>query len=611
MIRLRSLLFWTVEVAAGAVLLLALCASIAYGAESSNDAMLPQGIDLAEVDCHLNDRTYTGDEIELFATLTVSGEALLENGVPDYRVDPKIDYYVPGEGYTLTYSNCVDVGKVAVTITGTGENTGFGTYIGSRTETIEILPVHIANAEASGLSSEVFRDGSILAPSLSYRGRALVKDRDYSLSFYHNERPGTAWMKITGKGNYYGEAWYRYGVSIRQSDIGGLDRYATSKMINEEELTFGKYEGIIVASGEEGKFPDALAASGLAGLLNYPVVLINGMGLTAENEAALDSVSQGSGGGLSIIIVGDTPTISSEVEKALAKWGKVEKRLGGVDRFETAQKIYEYGESHGGWNTEFVIVTRGDAFPDALAISPFAAAFKTPVFLVSPGQEELNEKDSTNIENHRSAIILGDEYSVSVEMFDRVRSSLGDGAIRLCGDDRYATASAIVEWELSHGMSMSQVGFARGDAFPDSLAAGLLLSKTNSVLCLVEGSSSSKNENAFLFLDQHYSDVMRVNFFGDYASIPERVRGDVLMHLEGEYVWRSPGEEADKWRSACSICGQVNPPQGHSHVLECCGNCEFLGDGDSLGLHLKESALYYNTGCWNFGNWGSESLNRR
>ena len=120
MIRLRSLLFWTVEVAAGAVLLRALCASIVYGVESGDDAMSPQGIDLAEVDCHLNDRTYAGDEIELFATLTVSGEALLENGVPDYRVDPKIDYHIPREGYTLTYSNCVDAGKVAVTITGTG-----------------------------------------------------------------------------------------------------------------------------------------------------------------------------------------------------------------------------------------------------------------------------------------------------------------------------------------------------------------------------------------------------------------------------------------------------------------------------------------------------------
>ena len=46
-----------------------------------------------------------------------------------------------------------------------------------------------------------------------------------------------------------------------------------------------------------------------------------------------------------------------------------------------------------------------------------------------------------------------------------------EGVERLEGEDRYATANKIVEWELDKNMTIDNAAVATGQDFPDALAA--------------------------------------------------------------------------------------------------------------------------------------------
>ena len=59
---------------------------------------------------------------------------------------------------------------------------------------------------------------------------------------------------------------------IRWNRLAGADRYQTARMVVDEE--FRKANSVVVASGDN--YPDALAASAVAGALGSPVILTPG-----------------------------------------------------------------------------------------------------------------------------------------------------------------------------------------------------------------------------------------------------------------------------------------------------------------------------------------------
>ena len=321
-----------------------------------------------------------------------------------------------------------------------------------------------------------------------------------------------------------------------QSFSGAL-RFDTSAM--EALAAFSSSEHAIIAGGEG--WPDALAASTLAGALSCPIMLTPGDSL---HGAVADALSQL--GVNHVIVVGDKNAVSDEVVAQLGTYGAVE-RVSGTTRYETQLAIYQYGLDKGLWASDFVIVANGGSahFADALSASPFAYRAKAPVFFVAddgqlPAGQEAALVAGAKRGLFKKAVIVGDENSVSQQAEGFIRGigvlSTGLSATsveRLAGADRYATSAAIATWAVGNGyLSWDKAAFATGSKPYDALGGGALQGESGSVMLLVD-------EGALETIDamRHSgSAIGSVRFFGDKASVSASVRMYVADVLGAPYT---------------------------------------------------------------------------
>lgn len=272
---------------------------------------------------------------------------------------------------------------------------------------------------------------------------------------------------------------------VRYHEVAGADRYETAAQA--VELAFkDKSEapgGVVVATGED--FPDALAASGLAGLLGYPVLLTPVGSLHPAVPEAIESL-----GGGEVVVVGGEAAISPAVVDALASLPTVTavNRVGGADRYGTADAVYELGEAAGGWESGTAVVVTGEDFPDALSISSYAAWAGAPVFLVD-ADGNLGESARGRVADYGRVLVIGGEAVVpACTEADLAALNPGAEVVRLGGDDRYGTCSEVVAFasdyqllgvdplDLPYDLNKWSYYVATGSAFPDALASGVAFS---------------------------------------------------------------------------------------------------------------------------------------
>ena len=306
----------------------------------------------------------------------------------------------------------------------------------------------------------------------------------------------------------------------------------------EALAAFSSSEHAIIAGGEG--WPDALAASTLAGALSCPIMLTPGDSL---HGAVADALSQL--GVNHVIVVGDKNAVSDEVVAQLGTYGAVE-RVSGTTRYETQLAIYQYGLDKGLWASDFVIVANGGSahFADALSASPFAYRAKAPVFFVAddgqlPAGQEAALVAGAKRGLFKKAVIVGDENSVSQRaegfmwLVSQVASGLSRNVERLAGADRYATSAAIATWAVGNGyLSWDKAAFATGSKPYDALGGGALQGESGSVMLLVD-------EGALETIDamRHSgSAIGSVRFFGDKASVSASVRMYVADVLGAPYT---------------------------------------------------------------------------
>lgn len=130
---------------------------------------------------NIGDADYSGKEQTPTPTVTVNGTELVKDR--DYRI---------------SYGNNVNAGSNAsITIE------GIGNYFASATRYFTINRLYIHNASIASIANQQYT-GSALEPKLqvSYGGRQLVENVDYTVRYSNNVEVGTATATITGKGNY-------------------------------------------------------------------------------------------------------------------------------------------------------------------------------------------------------------------------------------------------------------------------------------------------------------------------------------------------------------------------------------------------------------------------
>lgn len=145
--------------------------------------------------------------------------------------------------YTVAYSNNVNAGTGTITITGKG------IYGGSVKKTFTIKKLGISATAVSGTGNKVYT-GSVIkpVPAVKVGGRTLKNGTDFTVSYKNNTEPGTATLKVTGKGNYSGSVSKTFKITARainDVEVTVPDTVFTGEQVRPDVVvSYGSYQFI-------------------------------------------------------------------------------------------------------------------------------------------------------------------------------------------------------------------------------------------------------------------------------------------------------------------------------------------------------------------------------
>ena len=272
---------------------------------------------------------------------------------------------------------------------------------------------------------------------------------------------------------------------------------------------------VILASG--ANYPDALAASSLAGGLDAPILLTDPNGLSDAAKGRLESLCPSR-----VFIVGGNAAVSPDVERQIKEMlgsGCAVFRVAGQTRYETSLVAAEINPK----SSDTVIVATGGNYADALSVSPYAFASGSPVLLCDSASGLAGAAvESIRSGGYSRAVIVGGTAAVPASVEGQLQSAGIRDVTRLSGATRFETSSRIADFELASGLGFSMDGvlLATGMNFPDALSAGPLAGRSRSPLLLVDPGA----EYACAYLSWFRGEVSSATVVGGTAAVPEEDR---------------------------------------------------------------------------------------
>lgn len=240
---------------------------------------------------------------------------------------------------------------------------------------------------------------------------------------------------------------------------------------------------VVLASGSN--YPDALAVASLAGAYDAPIVLTEPNSLSVDAVYMIEQLSP-----KVIYVVGGEAAVSKAAVDTAAYYaadGCKVFRIAGDTRLETslaiAKRVCQKSTA-----SDTLIVATGFNYADALSVSPFAFAYKSPIFLCGSNGLSADVISYISGAGFKRAILVGGTAVVP----ERVKQQLTGAGIssssitRLAGATRYETSAMIMSHAVSAGMNVPNVYLATGGNFPDALAAGPVAGKSHAPLLLVD-----------------------------------------------------------------------------------------------------------------------------
>ena len=313
---------------------------------------------------------------------------------------------------------------------------------------------------------------------------------------------------------------------VTPARVAGENRYATAAEVARFLYPDGVSEAVL---GSGLDFPDALAGAPLAGANNAPVLLTDPDQVPAATLAALDDL-----GVNQVTLLGGEAAISAAVAQDLESRGYVVGRVAGANRYETAAELARavYAENAGAnfpGGRRAVFVANGMRFPDALAASAPASSGPAQIPIVLVEQDWLPGATAQVLDDLDVdlAILVGGTDAVS----ESVRQAIEDSGVntdRIGGRTRTDTATNVAAFAQEFlGFDATSYLLARGDAFPDALAAGPLGGARQDPILLTAGPDTlSSPTSTFLASQCPAVEVVRA------VGGPHAVSVDVLNHAE-------------------------------------------------------------------------------
>ena len=157
-------------------------------------------------------------------------------------------------------------------------------------------------------------------------------------------------------------------LKIKTTRISGKNRYETSVNIAKQMKTSTQ---AVVATGST--FADALSIAPVAGSQKMPILLTKPNGLPAEVKAHFAAKAYSK-----TFIIGGKGAVSDSTAKEV----KNPVRLSGASRYETNSAVITHFK--GSFGGQYMYLSTGANYPDALAGSVLAAKTKAPLVLTAP-----------------------------------------------------------------------------------------------------------------------------------------------------------------------------------------------------------------------------------
>lgn len=477
----------------------------------------------------------------------VSGEILARTVYTGYAQTPlpTLSYrnasLIQGVDYELSYSNNVNAGSSARAIC-----TGKGNFTGSRSMSFAINK----DSSATTFSDLSFKNTTV--PTLSSfatvvtgsNGRTLTQGTDYSVVYRtaggvavtKPSSAGTYSVFVTGNGAYSNctisgavritsERTVPASVDSRISRITqGTDATGTAAAISSSAFATSEY--VIIARFDS--FEDAMSATGLAGILDAPILLTNSETLSPDVASEVKRLNA-----TKAYVIGGTLAVKPVVVNQLLAAGIAScTRLSGQASWDTslecAKEITRL-KTAAADNRDYAIIATPMNFQDALSVSSFAYKYHVPILLQQGGltsqQRSLSgAADSFLKTNYSSATIFvpGGVLAVSDQSIANYPK-----AIRLtAGMNAYDTCNYIANYMVQHGLlNASSVTIASGSEEykgVDALAGAALAGKGGGVMLLMDKAANGANNDTVLkgFVSQNRSKINDSYVLGGILPMP-------------------------------------------------------------------------------------------
>ena len=453
---------------------------------------------------HVRDASYTNSWLEV--TDLKTGETTSTPAEANYKYSPNI--YGDWAVYQDSGNNVVAWNYVS------GESTVVATTGGNSVDIWEDIVVWEDYRTGDGDDS----NGDIYMMDLSTGVESVVCTDSADQSRVRISEGAITWVDHRNDNGTDNPDLYCMYLEPKTTSMAGATRYETACEVSKANFPGGA-DAVVIATGEN--WPDALAASALAGAADAPLLFVRSSSVPPAVASELGRL-----GASEAYIIGGTGAISAAVEGEIATYvGGNTNRLAGDNRYATSQQVAEeVAALLGGDFDGTAMVATGRNFPDAVAASAVSAGMGWPLFLTEtdsfPGSNIVT-MEGIGVDD---VFVVGGTGAISAGVMTAIDAKFGD-VERLSGATRYDTALAIAEAGVDAGMTWDGVAFATGTNFPDALIGGVVQGKANSVLLLTHPTSLNSNVEAKLKAKKDMIGLVR--FLGGTGAISDAVKSKI------------------------------------------------------------------------------------
>lgn len=385
--------------------------------------------------------------------------------------------------------------------------------------------------DLSGVTATYWRlDG---APEVPWTGKPIVVTS-----------PGThtlGWYSVDAAGNTEDLTSATFTVEVQAPAsvvrLAGRDRWETAVAIASD--TFPGWAGVkdvVVACGEDRAMADPLAAAGLAGCYDAPIVIVpstlRANVLPPSIERAIKGMRDANGGRVNVHVIGGTAVVPAAVYRrldALNGSGTI-RRIAGPDRYATSARVAQaVAAAVGPDNVPAVLVANGAdnrAFSDALAVAPASAAGHRPLLLVRP----------TGVPQEVAATLAGTFRNTprivvnsAARVPESVRTSVGATTRMTTSADRVTAAVQIADFAVAEGWLVPD-RVCVTNTLPDALSGGSAMGYRRAPIVYTDAATLPAATRSFLV--RHASRADTAYALGGPVVISERVLDSVRSALE-------------------------------------------------------------------------------